>query len=300
MPTVTVSDAGGTFTGKAFPAATTVAGVGGTASSSIEGATPTLTYYAGTSATGTPLSGPPSQGGTYTVVASFPGSADYKPIQSAVTFTINPAVASIALTPSTTSTAYGQSMTFVATVTGPGATPGGTVTFSDGGTVLGTAPVNTSGQATLITAALPAGDASVTASYGGNADFAPASSGSVAVSVMQAGAQPVVQTPQTVLKKNRVVSVGLSVQFGSTAAGTVPPSGTATFEQIIKVKGKSKTREKVLGKAPLVAGKASLSLKAQQVLNKTIEVVYTGDADYRPATVTLPLLTSQSLKALAR
>ena len=155
MPTVTVSDAGGTFTGKAFPAATTVAGVGGTASSSIEGATPTLTYYAGTSATGTPLSGPPSQGGTYTVVASFPGSADYKPIQSAVTFTINPAVASIALTPSTTSTAYGQSMTFVATVTGPGATPGGTVTFSDGGTVLGTAPVDTSGQATLITAALP-------------------------------------------------------------------------------------------------------------------------------------------------
>ena len=66
------------------------------------------------------------------------------------------------------------------------------------------------------------------------------------------------------------------------------------------MKGKSKTREKVLGKAPLVAGKASLSLKAQQVLNKTIEVVYTGDADYRPATVTLPLLTSQSLKALAR
>ena len=36
------------------------------------------------------------------------------------------------LTASATSTAYGQSHTFMATVTGPDATPGGTVTFSDG------------------------------------------------------------------------------------------------------------------------------------------------------------------------
>ena len=54
-PSVTVTDAGGTFSGQAFPAAARVAGVGGTQAASLESVTPTLTYYAG----GTPLSGRP-------------------------------------------------------------------------------------------------------------------------------------------------------------------------------------------------------------------------------------------------
>jgi hypothetical protein len=57
---------------------------------------------------------------------------------------------------------------------------------------------------------------------------------------------------------------------------------------------------KLLGRAPLANGRASLSLKAQQVLKKAITVIYSGDADYQPATVTLPVLTQQSLKTLAR
>ena len=60
MPTVTVSDAGGTYNGSAFPATALVAGivsgVDNTPASSLESVTPTLTYYAGTTATGTALS----------------------------------------------------------------------------------------------------------------------------------------------------------------------------------------------------------------------------------------------------
>ena len=49
-PTVTVSDAGGTYSGSAFP------GHGqGEWRRSLEGSAPTLTYYAGSAATGTPL-----------------------------------------------------------------------------------------------------------------------------------------------------------------------------------------------------------------------------------------------------
>jgi len=44
---------------------------------------PTVDYYAGSSASGTPLSSPPSTAGTYTAVASFPGSADYTSASSA-------------------------------------------------------------------------------------------------------------------------------------------------------------------------------------------------------------------------
>ena len=51
-PTVTVSDAGGTYNGSAFPATATVAGAGGAAATSLEGVTPTLTYYLGAQASG--------------------------------------------------------------------------------------------------------------------------------------------------------------------------------------------------------------------------------------------------------
>jgi hypothetical protein len=86
-PSVTVSDAGGTYDGSAFAAAAQVNG-----SASLEGVSPTLTYYAGSQASGTPLSGAPSAAGTYTVVATFAGSADYAAATSApLTFTISPA-----------------------------------------------------------------------------------------------------------------------------------------------------------------------------------------------------------------
>ena len=82
-PTVTVTDAGGTYTGSAFPATGTVAGVvtgtGGdsTPAATLETVGLTYTYYLGAFATGTPLGSAPSTDGTYTVVASFAGSADY-------------------------------------------------------------------------------------------------------------------------------------------------------------------------------------------------------------------------------
>jgi hypothetical protein len=77
-----------------------------------------------------------SAAGTYTVVASFAGSADYSAARSGpVTFTIGAGTAAIALTSSAGSTDYGQSITFVANVAASVA-PGGTVTFLDGGTTL--------------------------------------------------------------------------------------------------------------------------------------------------------------------
>ena len=69
VPTVTVIDAGGPFTGSTYPAVAQVNGV-----ASLENVTPTLAYYSGSTATGTPLAAAPSAVGTYTVVANFAGS----------------------------------------------------------------------------------------------------------------------------------------------------------------------------------------------------------------------------------
>ena len=95
-PTVTVRDAGGTYNGSSFAATALVAGafagIDSTPAASLEGVTPTLTYYAGASASGSGASAPPKNAGTYTVVASFAGSADYTSAQSAPsTFIIAPA-----------------------------------------------------------------------------------------------------------------------------------------------------------------------------------------------------------------
>jgi hypothetical protein len=100
-----------------------------------------------------------------------------------------------------------------------------------------------------------------------------------------------VLSPQPVVKKKRVVFVERAVQFGSTAAGVNAATGAATFELILTARGKTKPREKVLGKAPVINGRASLSFKMQTVLNQKIDVVYAGDADYQPATVMLPVVT---------
>ena len=97
-PTVIVSDSSGSYSGAAFSANATVAGVGSQSApaSSLEAVTPTLTYYTGTSASGTPLAQIPSRAGTYTVMASFAGSADYIGASATTTFTISPATLTVA------------------------------------------------------------------------------------------------------------------------------------------------------------------------------------------------------------
>jgi hypothetical protein len=79
--------------------------------------------------------------------------------------------------PSTTSlssspnpSAFGQSVTFIATVTSPaGATPGDVI-FKDGNKTLGTVPLS-GGEATLSTASLKRGSHSITATYSGPANI---------------------------------------------------------------------------------------------------------------------------------
>src|SRR5262249_5652605 len=80
------------------------------------------------------------------------------------------------LTTSSATAIAGQGVLLTATVSSRAGVPTGTVTFRDGATVLGTAPVDAAGQATL-TVSLGLGDHALTASFagaGGLADTAPA------------------------------------------------------------------------------------------------------------------------------
>ena len=84
LPNLTVSDANGTYNGKAFNATVQVNGA-----ASLDGITPTLTYYSGNIVSPPDqLSGAPINAGTYTVVAAFAGDATYVSASASTTFTI--------------------------------------------------------------------------------------------------------------------------------------------------------------------------------------------------------------------
>jgi YVTN family beta-propeller protein len=123
--------------------------------------------------------------GTNEVRAQYGGSAGYTPSQSAgLNQVVNKAATSLNLTSSPNPVIEGNAVTFTATVSavppGGGTPDSGTVTFTDGVTVLGTAQMSNSGVATFTTSSLAAGADSrtITATYGGNANYN-GSSGSV-------------------------------------------------------------------------------------------------------------------------
>ncbi len=184
-PLVTESAAGGTYTGAPIAATASVTGVGSTATPNLEDVTPTLTYFAGSSTSGTNLgSTAPSAAGTYTVVARFPGSADYAAAQSKpATFTITPATTTIVLEPHAVLTRKkvlkGVELTAaIQPMTPGGGVPTGTVTFefvTKHGkkvkvTTLGTAALS-GGAATLTFKPNKVLNQTLTIVYSGDPDF---------------------------------------------------------------------------------------------------------------------------------
>ena len=86
---MTVTDASGVYSGSGFRAKAYVAGVNGQPGTSLEGVGLTLTYFrVNANASLTQLSGAPVNVGSYKVMATFAGSADYQPASASALFTI--------------------------------------------------------------------------------------------------------------------------------------------------------------------------------------------------------------------
>ena len=278
-------------------ATATVTGVGGTATPDLEGVTPTLTYYAGSGTSGTDLgSAAPSAAGTYTVVARFPGSADYAAAQSEpATFVIAPARATIALSSSSASPVYGQAVTFVATVYSAGSTPGGTVTFADGTTPLATVPLDGSGQAALAISTLSLGSHAITATYNGGIDSLGVKSGTATESVSPGGHRDRPGAARGPQGEEGAEAVGLTAEIEPVAPGGGVPTGQVTFE--FAMKHRKKVKVTTLGTAALSGGEATLTFKPNQVLKKLLSIVYSGDPDFLASMMSPPKLTRSGVNS---
>ena len=224
-----------------------------------------------------------------------PQASDYTLTrQPTTTASIQPATAAIALTASAGSAVFGQPVTFVASVTSSAATPGGMVTFSENGNAVATVPLDGSGKATLTTASLALGTQAITASYNGGGDFVGTQSASVSVPVTRAATQ-IVLVPHSVFKKKRLISLRLTAMIEPVAPAGGIPTGELKLELLVKQKKRITT--KTLAMSGVIGGEATLTLNPNQVLNKAITIVYSGDLDFGTSTAS-STLTQNSLKTL--
>jgi photosystem II stability/assembly factor-like uncharacterized protein len=175
------------------------------------------------------------------------------------------------------SPALGSTVTFTATVNkGTGVpVPTGTVTFSDGTTVLGTGPLNASGVATFSTTSLGLGPHSVSAAYGGDTLYAASNSAAVVVTVVTVGTTATT-TGLGASASNPVL--GASITLTATVnkgTGTATPTGNVTFSE----------GATVLGTGALNASAvATLQTSALAVGAHNITASYSGDATYSAST----------------
>jgi len=173
----------------------------------------------------TPASGAILAPGATTLSAAFAptDTVDYTTANISVPLNVDPAVASIAVTSTANPSQFGQPVTFNVSITSAyTATPiSGTVTISDGKTVLGT-PTLTNGAASFAISTLTAGAHSITASFAGNSTFAAATSPALAQTVNLATTIITWPTPAGISYGTPLSATQLNATVATAYAATVP------------------------------------------------------------------------------
>ncbi|MGC2422757.1 MAG: FG-GAP-like repeat-containing protein [Nitrospirota bacterium] len=203
--------------------------------------------------------------GAHTITAVYGGDTNYAgSTSSGITQTVNKITTTTTESSGQNPSAYGQSVTFTATVSPSTA---GTVTFMDGATTLGTGTLY-SGTATFTTVALSVGSHTITAVYGGDTN----DTGSTSSGITQTVNQAITATVTTVSSGslNDTSSYGDSVTFTAKVKPTAA-TGTVTF-----MDGAT-----TFGTGTLSNGIATYSTSALSAgTHSNIAAVYGGDTNY--------------------
>jgi hypothetical protein len=231
--------------------------------------------------------------GAHSITATYNGDVNFNTNSSGVvTQTVNQAATTTTLASSANPSVFGQSVTFTATVNAvaPGAgTRTGTVTFKEGATTLGTGTLS-SGQATFVTSALSVGAHTITAIYGGDANFTGSDNTG---SPLTQTVNPANTTTTLASSANPSVS-GQSVTFTATVSAVAPgagtPTGTVTF----------KDGAATLGTGSLSSGQATFTTTSLSVASHSITAVYGADVNFNTSTsATLTQTVNKDASAVA-
>ena len=214
--------------------------------------------------------------GTHPISAVYGGDSNFASSTSPVVNQISgQASSTTALNVAPNPAAAGAPVVFTATVTGVGSSPTGTVTFRDGGSVIGSSPLNGSGTATLTSSSLAAGNHSITATYGGDATFASSLSPAVMLGIAGGpGGTP--GTTSTTLSSSANPGVfGQPVVFTASVTSTTgSPIGLVTF----------KDGGQTIGSAPLSGTTATLAIATLSVGQHSITATYAGNTSSAAST----------------
>jgi hypothetical protein len=233
------------------------------------GATPigsvTLNNGAGT------LTTPALPAGSLSISASYTGDTSFATSSATVTQTVNVASTTTALTSTPNPSGLNQTVTFTATVTGQyGGTPGGTVTFTQGSTTLGSA-APTYGKAIITTAFSATGTYPVVATYSGDVSDGPSASAALNQVVNN------ISTTTSVTSSGTPSFAGQTVTFTATVtavSGAIPDGEIVTFNDSAIPIGVGLTK----------SGAATLATAALAAGTHSITAVYAGDATYQTST----------------
>jgi hypothetical protein len=209
--------------------------------------------------------------GTHKLTAVWGGdSNDFGVTSPAVTVTVpgpTQQATTTTLTVSAPTSVYGQAVTFTATVTGPGGTPTGTVTFMDGTKKLGSSTLS-GGSASLTYASLTAGTHNVTAVYGGDTMFLGSTSAPVTETVTKATSTTQLTVSPPTSTYGQTVTLTAVVSIVPPGGGV--PGGTITFRDGTKSLGTARLNS---------SGVATLQTSALSVGTHNLTAVWGGDSN---------------------
>jgi hypothetical protein len=165
--------------------------------------------------------------GSHSLSAAYGGDTNFAAsTSSALAETITTGTTTTSVLSSNSPSVYDEPVTFNAVVSTTTGTPTGTVSFYDGGTLLGTASVDESGIASFTTSTLAAGDHTITAVYSGDGNFAGSTSGSLTQTVNPDDANLALSSSQSSAPSGTAITITATV---SGNGGTQPTGGTVSF-----------------------------------------------------------------------
>jgi hypothetical protein len=219
--------------------------------------------------------------GKHSITAVYGGDGNFSTsTSSALSVSITKDTTTTTVSSSVNPAVLGQSVTFTAVVGIPASgTPTGSVTFKDGSTTLGTEPLTLVAgqyQATFTTSSLAVASHSITAIYGGDANFSTSTSHALTESVGK-DATTTILTAST-NSPTYGQSVTLTAQITVVAPGSGTPTGTVTFRDGSSSLG--------TGTVKVVGGIAEATLTTSKLSqgNHSLTAVYGGSSSYAGST----------------
>jgi O-glycosyl hydrolase len=241
----------------------------------------TVTFYDGATSLGTgalngsgvaTLTVSTLAGGSHSLTASYAASGNFGASTSAAVALVINQNTTTTVSASPNPAAQGASVVLTATTTATSGTPGGSVTFYDGATSLGTGTLNGSGVATLSVSTLAVGSHSITTGYAATSGFLASTSTAVPLVINAPSA-----TSTALSASPNPASQGANVVLNaSTTSASGTPIGTVTFYD-----GATS-----IGTASLSGGTATLTVTTLALGTHSLTASYGGGSGFAASTST--------------